>query len=91
MDSSVITSEVMGTCVHHWLIDTPSEGRDFTKGVCKKCGAERDDFRVTMTDEEYFAWLTERGRSLHGPNVMIANDIFWSPRERRRRWYLRNG
>ena len=29
-----------GTCVHHWLIETPN-GREST-GVCKRCGVTKE-------------------------------------------------
>lgn len=32
---------------HHWRIDEPGGGRHFLAGVCRKCGAQRNDFRTS--------------------------------------------
>lgn len=37
---AIANKETQETCVHHWLIDYPSGPE--SKGVCKKCGAEKD-------------------------------------------------
>ena len=40
-------------CVHHWVIDSPSGPA--SRGVCKKCGAEKD-FPNTIADSSWRKW-----------------------------------
>lgn len=38
-------------CVHHWIIETPSEGHTFVPGTCKKCGTTQP-FRAGTEDKD---------------------------------------
>ena len=31
---------------HHWRIDEPHDGKRLLNGVCRKCGAQRADFKA---------------------------------------------
>lgn len=48
------------TCVHHWIIESPS-GRTST-GVCRICGARRD-FQNYVSD---FIWEGDSTEAYHG-------------------------
>ena len=56
--------EAMPCSPHHWVIDTPSRGghrKDFSKGKCKRCGAERGDFDNRPPDRHYWRETSRRG------------------------------
>jgi|TARA_Y100000034_G_scaffold114564_1_gene150829 hypothetical protein len=42
----------VATCVHHWLIDSPSGGKT-SRGTCKHCHEERDFTNVIEYSEWY--------------------------------------
>ena len=35
-------------CTHHWLI-AAADGAPTSRGICQKCGAERDDFANSVS------------------------------------------
>ena len=37
---SLYKTRSVETCIHHWVIESPSETT--SKGVCKHCGCERE-------------------------------------------------
>jgi hypothetical protein len=46
-------------CTHHWLLGRPNGAS--TKGICKKCGAERE-FTSSAEDQEHSAYHKARAR-----------------------------
>jgi len=37
-------SKAKKACIHHWVLESPNGS--VSKGVCKKCGSERDYFNA---------------------------------------------
>lgn len=56
------------TCVHHWVIATPSGG-PYSDGKCKKCGQARSNFANALEDFSFdhdynsVKWKDENRRS----------------------------
>ena len=61
------TQQVKETCTHHWLIDPPDG--PVSKGVCKKCGAEKDFKNYIF----YSPWESESS-PLAGINIEPISD-----------------
>lgn len=51
-----IEETAVPTCQHHWKIDSPRGA--LSKGVCKRCGEERE-FRNSTTD---YVWDDDSGQ-----------------------------
>ena len=53
---------VENPCIHHWLL-TPENDQDFTRGVCKKCGAIKFfPSGVKRSPVFYQTWLSGTGK-----------------------------
>ncbi len=64
------------SCVHHWLIDRPIQGRDGKSheyAKCKLCGRKRD-FQPIMPEDKPFGSLqpTQLRHKGNGPDIKLV-------------------
>ena len=56
--SEQMSNKDSGSCVHHWIIDTPNGA--FSRGTCRKCRAVRGDFSNGFDSSRVLAYFQDR-------------------------------